>query len=222
MNEEELETRMSKSNFTPDFEQLKDNLQLLESKLKDKEWQNEVLQIISGAVEGVPLRGLDRNLIDNLTKHLDEEAITSLLLTVLVNNNPHIYETQGVKVPPKSEAFLRKITRLYGTKVHHSVREYYSPQDWRHITSEALTREETQETRLYSRILKWNGQINIITSQLPDVIKFIDHFVRNLTVKFRSFNRKDAEEMLKRIDQLRDHINALEKKIESNIKEPGK
>lgn len=198
-------------------EKLKKRLQKLEEKLEDETWEDDTLQAIKGAVEGVPLEGLERNLWENLKTYINEDSVRDLILDVLANNNPNIYKMIGVKVPPKCHEFLNKISRQYGIKVKHSIKRHYGPDDWRYITSEARKGGKYQGARLHSKILKWNGDSCVITSNPPDTIKLANHFIKNLSDKFEGFDKRKSKILLQELDELRDSIEKLREKITSHM-----
>lgn len=203
--------------FVSSMEPVQDSLEVLEDKLEDEEWEGKVVEIVEGAVEKTSPESVERNLVENLNLYLDDEGVIDILLNALANNNPNIYKGLGLEVPPRSKELLEKLCRKYGLKVKQSVKEYFSPDDWRYLNSEARQGEKYQGTRLHTNILKWGGGKSVITSGLPDVITFVDHFIRNLDSKFESFNEPEAQMMLNKLQDMKNHIETLEKKLSDSI-----
>lgn len=205
--------------FTESMEQIQNSMEALEAKLKDEKSEEEIVEIVKGALDKNSPESVERNLVENLNVYLDDERIINILLNALANNNPNIYKELGLEVPPRSKELLEKLCRKYGLRVKRSVKEYFSPDDWRYLNSEARQGEKYQGTRLHTNVLKWNGEKSVITSGLPDVIKFADHFIRNLDSKFEGFNNSEAQLMLQRLQDMKGHIEVLEKKLSDNVSE---
>lgn len=207
--------------FAENMEQIQDNLGVLEDKLKDEEWGEKVVEIVEGAVDKTSPESVERNLLENLNVHLEDDGVIDILLNALANNNPNIYKGLGLEVPPRSKELLEKLCRKHGLTVKRSVKEYFGPNDWRYLNSEARQGDKYQGTRLHTNILKWSGEKSVITSGLPDVIKFADHFIRNLDSKFEKFNSQEAQIMLQKLQDMKDHIETLEKKLSDCVSEEG-
>lgn len=203
--------------FAANMEQIQNNLDVLEDKLKDEEWGKRVDEIVEGAVDKSSPESVERNLVENLNVYLEDDGIVDILLNALANNNPNIYKGLGLEVPPRSKELLERLCRKHGLTVKRSVKEYFSPDDWRYLNSEIRQGEKYQGTRLHTNILKWSGEKSVITSGLPDVITFVDHFIRNLDSKFESFNEPEAQMMLNKLQDMKNHIETLEKKLSDSI-----
>ena len=205
--------------FTANVQQIKNSLEDLEDKLENEEWRKKVLGAVQGAIDEQSPESIERDLVENFNVHLTDEGIINILLTVLANNNPYIFQEIGLEVPPKSEKLLEELAWSFGPKVKRAIKKYFSPDDWRFLNSEARQGDRYQGTRLHTNILKWNGEKNVITSGLPDVLSFADHFIRNLDSKFERFDEADARLMIAKLQEVKDHIDSLEEKLSHSVSE---
>lgn len=205
-------------NLDEQGEELINQLEELDGCLNDDEWKEVLLDIIEGSVMSVPLDGITRNLRESLGNHLENEGFVSLILNVLVNNDPKFYEKSGIEVPEACEDFFQKIVRKYGNRVRHSAAHHYTPNNWRMINSEALVGEESG-VRLRSRIQKWDGSSVELTGSLPDMIKLSGHFIRNVRDRFSHFSEDDRQTLLEYLEHLREDIDEFEEKLESQSPE---
>ncbi len=191
---------------------LQDGLNALEEKL-EQDGEEFIFQTVQGAIEDQPSESIERNLVENLSTYLDHEGIVNVILNILTNNNPYFYEEMDLDVPPNSKSVLEKLARKFGLRIKRSIKRYYGPNDWRYLNSEARQGEKFQGTRLHTNILKWNDERVVLTSSIPDVIRFANHFIKNLNSKFDQFSDDDAELMLKRLQQMKENIEVLESKV---------
>ena len=211
------EIEKSSSGVEERIEEVEAQLDELEEKLEDEVWEEELLEVMDGAVKNGPLEVLERDLVEALNGYFQDDKIAQLILNVLANNNPYVFSPLGIEPQPSTLNFFKKISRRYGTKVKKSIKSYYTPNDWRYVNSKARKGGKYQGKRLESKILKWNGSTCKVTSNLPDTVKLATHLIDNLTSKFNSFEEAESEEILAKLDDLEDSIKKLKHKIKMDI-----
>gem|GEM_PF-2910945 len=199
------------------IEEVEAQLDELEEKLEDDVWKKELLEAIDGAVRDSVSEALERDLVEALNGYFQDDKIQQLILNVLANNNPYIFKPLGIKLRPSTLTFFKKISRKYGTKVKKSIKSYYTPNDWRYVSSEARKGGKYQGKRLESKILKWDGSTCKVTSNLPDTVKLAKHLIDNLASKFESFERGESKQISAKLDNLEGSIDRLRDQIRSDI-----
>jgi len=214
MNPKEEKEKLREAIHEEDSEKIQENLEFLDEKLGNEAWREKALSVLESAINATTKESLERNLVDNINSHL-HPRVGSILLSVLANNNPKLYQAQRFEVSERCADFLAEISMHHGMKVKQHLKEYYTPNDWRYIDTEVIT-VEREGAHLYSTLLKWNGETVIITTSLADAITLANHFVENINVKFDKFDEKVANEMLNKLEDLENNIEDLKTKIETS------
>lgn len=214
MNPKEEKEKLREALQEENSEKIQENLDFLDEKLGNEAWKEKALSVLEGAINATAKQSLERNLVDNINSHLHPK-VGSIFLSVLANNNPELYQAQGLEVSKRCADFLERISIQHGIKVKQHLKEYYSPNDWRYIDTEVVT-VEREGVHLYSTLLKWNGETVIITTSLPDAVTLANHFVKNINMKFDKFDEKVASEMLDKLRDLENNIENLKTKIETS------
>jgi len=187
----------------------------LEQKLEEEKWEEDVYKTLRNVLQG---EGLDYDLQRNLENFLDEAELAEIITNVLANNDPNYYQRLGFDVPPSVEEFFHGITLEFGAPFRKTMANYYGPDNWRKLVSEALVGEQ-YGARLRTRALKWNGENVVVAGGLPEMIQVAVHIVRNINDRFSNYGKQDAQNILLRLEGLKDEIEKLEQSIPVNMKD---
>lgn len=194
------------------------HLEGLEEKLEEEDTKKELLEVIDSAVKDGTSQSLERDLVESFNRYFQDDNTGQLLVNVLANNDPYVFRSMGIELEASTLNFFETISRRYGTKVKNSIKTYYTPDDWRYVSSEARQGGKYQGKRLESKILKWDGSTCKLTSSLPDMVKLVTHFIINLANKFESLEGAESKKILQNLDNLEDSIERLKANIRSDAR----
>lgn len=192
-----------------DSEAIESQLARLKQKLEEEGWKEDVHKVLRNVLQG---KGLDYEVKKNFENFLGEQELAELIVNVLSNNDPNYYQRSGFDVPPSVEEFFHEIVLEFGSPFREAVVNYYGPDNWRKLVSEALVGEQ-YGARLRTRVLKWNGKNVVLAGGLPEMVQVATHIIRNINNRFSNYGNQDAQNILLQLEGLKNEIEQLEQSI---------
>lgn len=123
-------------------------------------------------------------------------------------------EQREVEIPSDVIEFLENLARDYREPLMAGYMRLFEPHEWRHVTSSA--RYNDRGARLETDILRWDGEKTTITGDIPNVVNFVEHFIRNLNTNFSEGSLQQSKQATKHyIKKLKREIEELEETLET-------